>query len=63
MTLDINTSRSYKLDFQNKISTFIGSANKLNDNFRNWQHDVIAKLFKSHCCSFHGSQAWRIDSP
>ena len=27
------------------------------------QHDVIARLFKSHCCSFYGSQAWRIDSP
>ena len=41
----------------------IGSVNKLNANFRNLQHDVIARLFKSHCCSFYGSQAWRIDSP
>ena len=29
--------------------------NKLNANFRNLQHDVIARLFKSHCCSFYGS--------
>ena len=36
---------------------------KLNANFRNLQHDSIARLFKSHCCSFYGSQAWRIDSP
>ena len=37
--------------------------NKLNANFRNLQHDVIARLFKFHCCSFYYSQAWRIDSP
>ena len=30
--------------------------NKLNANFRNLQHDVIARLFKSHCCSFYGSK-------
>ena len=23
----------------------------------------IARLFKSHCCSFYGSQVWRIDLP
>ena len=33
---------------------------KLNANFRNLQHDVIARLFKSHCCLFYGSQAWHI---
>ena len=59
----INKSLSDKLDCQKKVSTFIGSVNKLNANFRNLQHDVIARLFKSHCCSFYGSQAWRIDSP
>ena len=59
----INKSLSDKLDCQQKVSTFIGSVNKLNANFRNLQHDVIARLFKSHCCSFYGSQAWRIDSP
>ena len=59
----INKSLSDKLDCQQKLSTFIGSVNKLNANFRNLQHDVIARLFKSHCCSFYGSQAWRIDSP
>ena len=59
----INKSLSDKLDCQKKVSPFIGSDNKLNANFRNLQHDVIARLFKSHCCSFYGSQAWRIDSP
>ena len=44
----INKSLSDKLDCQQKVSTFI----KLNANFRNLQHDVIARLFKSHCCSF-----------
>ena len=59
----INKSLSDQLDCQQKVSTFIGSVNKLNANFRSLQHDVIARLFKSHCCSFYGSQAWRIDSP
>ena len=59
----IKKSLSDKLDCQQKLSTFIGSVNKLNANFRNLQHDVIARLFKSHCCSFYGPQAWRIDSP
>ena len=58
----INKSLSDKLDCQQKVSTFIGSVNKLNANFRNLQHDVIARLFKSYCCSFYGSQAWRTDS-
>ena len=58
----INKSLSAK-DCQQKLSTFIGSVNKLNANFRNLQHDAIARLFKSPCCSFYGSQAWRIDSP
>ena len=51
----INKSLSDKLDCQQKVSTFIGSVVKLNANFRNFQHDVIARLFKSHC-SFYGSQ-------
>ena len=39
-----------------------GSINKFNANFSNLQTDVIARLFKSYCCSFHGCQTWRIDS-
>ena len=58
----INKSLSDKLDCQYKLSTFIGSVNKLNANFRKLQHDVIARLFKSHCCSLYGYQAWCIDS-
>ena len=41
----INKSLSDKLDCQQKLSTFIGSVNKLNANFKNLQHDVIARLF------------------
>ena len=59
----INRSLSDKLDCQHKLSRFIGSVNKLNANFRNLQHDFIARLVKSHCSSCYGSQAWRIDSP
>ena len=58
----INKPLSDKLDYQYKLSTFIDSVNKLKAIFRNLQHDVIDRLFKSHC-SFYGSQAWRIDSP
>ena len=42
---------------------YLVSCNKLNANFTNLQHDVIARLFKSNCSSFYGSQAWGIDSP
>ena len=59
---NIKKSLSDKLDCQQKVSTFIDSVNKLNANFRNLLYDVIARLYKSHCCSFYGSQAWRIDS-
>ena len=34
-----------------KCETLSGSINRLNANFRNLHHDVIARLFKSHCCS------------
>ena len=44
------------------LSAFIGSVNKLIDNFGNLQKDLIAKLFRSYCCSFYGSQAWQIVS-
>ena len=57
----INKTLSDKLDCQYKTS-FIGSVNKLIANFGNLQQDVIAKLFKSYCCLFYGSQAWQIDS-
>ena len=44
------------------MSAFIGSDNKLIANFGNLQQDVIARLYKSYCCSFYGSQAWQINS-
>ena len=53
----INKSLSDKLDYQYKLSTFICSINKLNVNFRNLHHDVIATMLKSHCCSFYGYEA------
>ena len=53
---------SDKSDCQYKLSSFIGSVNKLIANFGNLQQDVIARLLKSYCCSFYGSQAWQIDS-
>ena len=48
----INKSLFDKLDCQHKLSTFIGKFNKLNAKFKNLQHGVIARLFKSSCCYF-----------
>ena len=58
----VNKTLSDKSDCQYKLSSFIGSVNKLIANFGNLQQDVIGRLFKSYCCSFYGSQAWQIDS-
>ena len=58
----INKTLSYKSDCRYKLSAFIRSVNKLLANFGNLQQDVIARLFKSYCYSFYGSQAWHIDS-
>ena len=59
----ISKSLSNIFDCKHKLSTFVGRVNKLNANSRTLQHDIITRLFKSHCCTFNGSQAWRIDSP
>ena len=58
----VNKTLSDKSDCQYKLSSFIGSVNTLIVNFGNLQQNVIARLFKSYCCSFYGSQAWQIDS-
>ena len=57
-----NKTLSDKSDCQYKLASFIGSVNKFIANFGSLQQDVIARLFKSCCCSFYGSQAWQIDS-
>ena len=44
------------------MSSFIGNVNKLNANFGHLQVDVLSRLFKTYCCSFYGSQIWRINS-
>ena len=53
---------SDKLDCQYKLSAFIGSFNKCITSFGNLQQDVIARLYKSFCCSFHDLQTWLFDS-
>ena len=57
-----DTSLTDELDCQMKISSFIGNVNKLNANFGHLHKDAICRLYKSYCCSFYGSQSWRIDS-
>ena len=58
----VNKTLSDKSDCQYNLPSSIGSVNKLIANFGNLQQDVIARLFKSCCCSFYGSQAWQINS-
>ena len=58
----VNKTWSDKSDCQYKLSYFIESVSKLIVNFGNLQQDVIARLFKSYCCSFYGSQTSQIDS-
>ena len=36
--------------------------NKVKPNFGHLQMYVLCKLFKIYCCSFYGSQMWKINS-
>ena len=54
--------RLHKLDTRSKISAFIGYVNKVKANFGHLQMYVLCKLFKIYCCSFYGSQMWKINS-
>ena len=46
-------------DCKIKKSQIISSVNKLIHNFQHLQRNVLARLFKSHCCSFYGSFVWK----
>ncbi len=58
----LNTTLTDEVDCKMKISSFIGNVNKLNANFGQLQHIVLSRLFKTHCCSYYGSQLWRLNS-
>lgn len=58
----INNKLSDKVDCDVKYSSFIGSVNKLLSNFAGIDPIVVAKLFKSYCCSYYGSCIWYINS-
>ena len=51
-----------EFDCQIKTSHFISYVNKLIVNFGHLQGNVSNKLFKLYCCSFNGSQMWRLGS-
>ena len=59
---NLNISRNDELDCQIKTSHFIGYVNKLIVNFGHLRGNVLNKLFKLFCCSFYGSQMWRLGS-
>ena len=59
---NLNISCNDKLDCQIKTSHFIGYVNKLIVNFGHLRGNVLNKLFKLYCCSFYGSQMWRLGS-
>jgi hypothetical protein len=56
----INSSLSDSDDCNYKMSQFIGSVNKLYANFGSMHSHTKYKLFNSYCCTFHGSQMWRL---
>ena len=58
----LDSTLSDKLDTRSKISEFIGYVNKVKANFGHSQMYVLCKLFKIYCCSFYGSQMWKIKS-
>ena len=49
---------THKTDCDMNCSTFIDYANKLKANFGHLQPFVLGNLFKTICCSFHGSPLW-----
>ena len=59
---NLNKSCNNELDCQIKTSHFIGFVNKLRVNFGHLRGNVLNKLFKLYCCSFYGSQMWRLGS-
>ena len=58
----LNTTLTDEIDCRMKMSSFIGHVNKLNANFGHLQNVILCKLFKMYCCSFYGSQIWRVNS-
>lgn len=58
----IDTTRTDVLDCRRKISEFTGYVNKLIANFGHLQDDILCTLFNTYCCSYYGSQIWRLDS-
>ena len=58
----LDTTLTDEIDCRSKIYAYIGYVNKLNVKFGHLQLDIICNLFKSYCCSFYGSQMWKLDS-
>ena len=58
----VNKHLSDDNDCRLKQSAFIGSVNKLLGNYGKLQRQHLCYLFKSHCCSYYGSQLWNVTS-
>ena len=57
-----NSRLNNNVDSKHKCSHFIGYFNTLISNFGDLQPDILSNLFKSYCCSFHGSFLWKYNS-
>ena len=57
-----NNDNNYTSNINYKCSSFIGYFNKMMSHYIHLQPDVSCRLFKSYCCSFHGSFLWQYNS-
>ena len=58
----LDSTLSDKLDTRSKNICIYRICNKVKANFGHLQMYVLCKLFKIYCCSFYGSQMWKINS-
>ena len=50
------------IDCKMKCSSFTGSVNRVLANFGHLQSHILSQIFKTHCCTFHGSVLWYFNS-
>ena len=58
----LNNTWDNSVDSNIKYSHFIGQFNNLKSKLGFIQPDIFSNLFKSYCCSFHGSFLWKYSS-
>ena len=58
----INSQNNDSTDIKYKRNDFIARTNSVIVTYRSASREARTKVFVSKCCSFYGSQAWRLDS-